>query len=394
MRFLPTILTGAILLAAQALCAAPPHKVYEAWPFDATEAKRRQQETAKALGVPVKKTITLGTNAKGQPVTMDLMLIPAGTFVMGTPEPVAPEKPPRDAWIGWTLFSGGLALGVSLLVLMLFRAIRLRRWPQFPLRGLILAMVGVSVIVLGVSRVRETERRWDAYKEAEALYPQQVEDFEKAKGWGETPAHGVTITRPFYLGKTEVTQAQWRAMMGSAPSRFTGVNLPVETVSWDDCRKFVEKLTAETVPTWRLPTEAEWEYACRAGTSTPFNTGETVSTGQANYDGTFIYGSGRKGVYRKKTIVAGSFTANAWGLQDMHGNVWEWCQDWYAKNYYEKSPSSDPTGPTDGGGRVLRGGCWNNDPVYCRSAFRLRSTIGNWDSLIGFRVVMPAAPGP
>jgi formylglycine-generating enzyme required for sulfatase activity len=395
MRLRSTIpwLISAALLTAQALSAAPA-PVYTEWPFDASEAERRQKETAEALNIPVKKTITVGKDPSGKPVTMDFMLIPAGTFVMGTPEPVPPVEPPDDAWIGWTIFSVGLALGVSLLVLMVSRAIRLRRWPQFPLRGLLMAMVAVSVIVLGVSRGRETEKHWDAFRDTKAQYPRQMKDFENAKGWDETPAHLVTITRPFYLGTTEVTQEQWQAVMGSTPSHFKGPTLPVETMSWDDCRKFVEKMTAGTVPTWRLPTEAEWEYACRAGTATPFNTGETISTDQANYNGNRIYGSGRKGVYRQKTTVVGSFTANAWGLHDMHGNVWESCQDGYGKDYYEKSPSSDPPGPADSGYRVLRGCGWYYGPVYCRSALRRRGSPDVRDSGIGFRVVLSAAPGP
>ena len=117
-----------------------------------------------------------------------------------------------------------------------------------------------------------------------------------------------------------------------------------------------------------LPTEAEWEYACRAGTTTPFHFGETISTDQANYDGNFTYGNGKKGVYREKTTPVGSFPANAWGLYDMHGNVWQWCQDWYGD--YPQKDVVDPQGPEKGEVRVLRGGSWISDPQYCRSAFR------------------------
>ena len=120
---------------------------------------------------------------------------------------------------------------------------------------------------------------------------------------------------------------------------------------------------------YRLPTEAEWEYACRAGTTTPFHFGETISTDQANYNGNFTYGNGKKGVYRKKTTPVGSFPANAWGLYDMHGNVWQWCQDWYGD--YPQKDVVDPQGPEKGEYRVLRGGSWSNDPRYCRSAYRL-----------------------
>ena len=133
-----------------------------------------------------------------------------------------------------------------------------------------------------------------------------------------------------------------------------------------------------------LPTEAEWEYACRAGTTTPFHFGETISTDQANYDGDHIYGNGKKGVYRKKTTPVGSFPANAWGLHDMHGNVWQWCQDWYGD--YPQKDVVDPQGPEKGQRRVLRGGSWDDIPQNCRSAFRGRYGPGHRLIDCGFRL--------
>ena len=140
--------------------------------------------------------------------------------------------------------------------------------------------------------------------------------------------HQVAISKPFYLGVYAVTQAQYRMVMGVNLSKFKGDNLPVESVSWNEAVEFCQKLSANTDRKVRLPTEAEWEYACRAGTTTPFNTGDTISTDQANYDGNHTYGNGSKGVFREKTTPVGSFPPNAWGLYDMHGNVWEWCSDW------------------------------------------------------------------
>src|ERR1017187_5747238 len=143
--------------------------------------------------------------------------------------------------------------------------------------------------------------------------------------------HKVTLSRGFYMGVYTVTQEQWKEVMGNNPSHFKGVkNLPVERVSWDDCQQFIKKLREKDTKAYRLPSESEWEYSCRAGTKTPFHFGETISTDQANYNGDFIYGNGKKGVYRQKTTPVGSFPANAWGFHDMHGNVFQWCEDWYA----------------------------------------------------------------
>lgn len=183
--------------------------------------------------------------------------------------------------------------------------------------------------------------------------------------------HKVTLTRGFCMGLHLVTQEQWQAVMGNNPSKFGGEkNLPVECVSWDDCQEFTKKLRDKDKQLYRLPTEAEWEFCCRAGTTTPFFFGETISTDQVNYHGTFVYGNGTKGKYREKTTPTGSFPANAWGLQDMHGNLWQWCQDWYGD--YPASDVVDPQGPENGEHRVLRGGSWVDFPWNCRSAFRIR----------------------
>jgi formylglycine-generating enzyme required for sulfatase activity/serine/threonine protein kinase len=190
---------------------------------------------------------------------------------------------------------------------------------------------------------------------------------EKDRDTDETE-HTVTLTEPFYLGETEVTQAQWEKLMKSNPSEFQGDDLPVETVSWKDCQEYLKKAGAG----YRLPTEAEWEYACRAKTTTPFSFGETISTSQANVNGVYTYGNGSKGVYRGKTTPAGSLGKNAWGFYDMHGNVNEWCEDWYSEGYYENSPAEDPKGPSSGETRVLRGGGWDYFPRNCRSALRGR----------------------
>jgi RNA polymerase sigma factor (sigma-70 family) len=203
-------------------------------------------------------------------------------------------------------------------------------------------------------------------------------DGEEGKRDDETQ-HKVTLTKGFYMGVHLVTQEQWHEVMGKNPSIFKGEkNLPVENVSWEQCQSFVKKLREKDKKPYRLPTEAEWEYSCRAGTTTPFHFGATISTDQANYDGTFAYGNGKKGEYREKTTPVDAFPANAWGLHDMHGNLWQWCQDWY--DAYPKKDVVDPQGPEKKDAvdpwtpsrpmHVGRGGCWQSHPVDCRSARR------------------------
>ena len=207
---------------------------------------------------------------------------------------------------------------------------------------------------------------------------------EKLRRDDETQ-HKVTLTKGFYMGVYTVTQEQWQAVMGKNPSKFKGEkNLPVETVSWDDCQEFVKKLRGKDKKLYRLPTEAEWEYACRAGTKTPFYFGDTISTDQANYNGNFTYGNGKKGVNREKTTPVGSFPANAWGLHDMHGSVFQWCQDVYGE--YPQKDVVDPTGAEKGQWRMLRGGSWGVVPVACRSAWRFWSVPGYRDDGFGCRL--------
>lgn len=197
--------------------------------------------------------------------------------------------------------------------------------------------------------------------------------------------HRVTLTKAFYMGTTEVTQGQWKALMGENPSFFTGDALPVETVTWEQAADFCRKLSEKEGAQYRLATEAEWEYACRAGTTTPFHTGETISPDQANYDGNHTYAGGKKGVFRESTVEAGSLPPNPWGLHEMHGNVWEWCADWYGE--YPKAQTRDPTAPASGDRRVFRGGCWINFPAVCRSANRAKVAPVSWNFHLGFRVV-------
>ncbi len=196
----------------------------------------------------------------------------------------------------------------------------------------------------------------------------------------------VRIAVGFYMAATEVTQAQWLAVMDDNPSAWQGNDLPVEGISWDDALTFCRRLGDREGQPYRLPTEAEWEYACRAGTTTPFFFGETIASDEANYDGEKIYGSGSKGTFLGKTAAVASYAPNAWGLYDMHGNVWEWCPDGY--EYYTPSPVRPPADQALIEGRVLRGGSWRHQPRFCRSANRVRDLEGRPLSTIGLRVVV------
>jgi formylglycine-generating enzyme required for sulfatase activity len=213
----------------------------------------------------------------------------------------------------------------------------------------------------------------------------------------EGPQHEVTVS-PFFMGRYPITQAQWQAVaalpqvkreLDPEPSHFKGPNRPVEQVSWYDAVEFCDRIAQHTQRPYRLPTEAEWEYACRAGTTTPFYFGKTLTTELANYDGNYTYNDGSKGEYRKETTPVDHFgIANAFGLSDMHGNVWEWCQDPWHKNY-EGAPADGSAWLTndDEADRILCGGSWDCIPGYCRSAYRGRSDPDSQDDGVGFRVV-------
>jgi eukaryotic-like serine/threonine-protein kinase len=200
----------------------------------------------------------------------------------------------------------------------------------------------------------------------------------------ESPRHRVTLSA-FKLGKFEVTQAQWQAVMNNNPSHFKNCdNCPVENVNWNDAQEFIVKLNQITGKRFRLPTEAEWEYAARGGTNTRFYTGNCLSTQQANYHGNYPASGCSTGNYREKTLPVGSFSSNGFGLYDMHGNVWEWCSDWYGA--YRRGSQTNPRGSSTGAYRVFRGGSWYYDAQYCRVSNRLRRRPADRFDYLGFRL--------
>jgi uncharacterized protein (TIGR02996 family) len=224
---------------------------------------------------------------------------------------------------------------------------------------------------------------------------------EKDRSPEEGPRHEVEITRPFYLGVYPVTQRQYEQVMGTNPSHFRVVpgqdtsRFPVENVSWKKAVAFCKKLSdlpeeKRCGRVYRLPTEAEWEYSCRGGarSSSPFHYGASLSSTQANFDGRYPYRGGAEGPYLGRTTPVGSYKPNAWGLFDMHGNVWEWCSDWFDADYYKQSPRRDPPGPSEGSYRVIRGGYWAVSGRDCRSAVRCRGEPAIRGFNLGFRVAL------
>lgn len=231
---------------------------------------------------------------------------------------------------------------------------------------------------------------------------------EEGRYTDEDPRHLVTLTRPYYLGMYQITQAEFTEVMGQNPSHFSSSgpgrqqvrhldtqSFPVESVSWEDATEFCLRLSARKDEKaagrlYRLPTEAEWEYACRAGVSTlaPFHVGFSLSSLQANFDGGSPYGDAPLGPNLQRTCSVGSYPPNAFGLYDMHGNVWEWCSDWFDPDYYSQSPECDPQGPDVRDNRILRGGSFFYIASSCRTAIRFGRRPDARTNLDGFRVAM------
>ena len=217
----------------------------------------------------------------------------------------------------------------------------------------------------------------------------QMGSDENSGDGDESPIHPVTLTQPYYLGRYEVTQAQWEKIMGNNPSKFRGDKLPVESVSWNDCQQFLAKLQQKVGRKFALPTEAQWEFACRSGTTTPWSFGP-----QADSAVDFAWIGENSGA---SPHPVGQKKPNAWGLYDMHGNVWEWCADWYNKHAYSNNADKDPSGPASGENRISRGGAWGDNPDGVRSAVRNCNGPDGANQGLGLRCVLlieSVAPPP
>jgi formylglycine-generating enzyme required for sulfatase activity len=359
-------------LALAALAASAAEPTYPLWDGHETIA-----EYAKRTGLEPTKTLDLGDGVK-----LELVLIPAGKFVMGTEEP----KPVDEEGFKSKILTGQVVLGIgggALLVLLgvvLVRAIRKRRRPQFSLAWFLAMTVAAGIGLLGGIHWWYTAR---AFAQAQSEYQADSTRF-KSSFDSDKPGHWVTLNTPYYMGKFEVTQTQYQQIMATNPSTFKGLELPVEEVSWDDALDFCKKTSEKTGWVVRLPTEAEWEYACRAGTKTTYCTGDS----ETDLDRAAWYYENS----RSTTHPVGKKTPNEWGLYDMHGNVWECCADWYET--YKAEAVVDPRGPKQGVGRVVRGGSMDYEPGHCRSAYRGGKNPIDDVPCVGFRVVasIPKAP--
>jgi formylglycine-generating enzyme required for sulfatase activity len=297
---------------------------------------------------------------------------------MGTPEP---EPVDEDGFhkkivLGQAFLMASAILLLVMLAFVVIKAVRKRQRPKYSLLWLLAMTVAAGGCVLSGLHWRESAKEFEA---AKIEYAAAKARFEAA-GNDEKPAHSVTLTMPFYMGKFAVTQEQYQQVTGQNPSEFKGVGKPVESVSWLDSQEFCKKCSEQTNRTVRLSTEAEWEYSCRAGTTTTYHSGdaETDLARVAWYAANSM----------RKTHPVGLKKANAFGLYDMHGNVWQWCEDWYGEDYYVKFEAENPQGPAQGTFRVLRGGSWYGLPMRCRSAFRLWLNTDYRNYFVGFRVVV------
>lgn len=328
------------------------------------------------IGLPPTKTLNLGGGEK-----IELVLVPAGEFMMGTARPVEVDRAAyqKQIMLGWLMSLVGSGAIIAILIAVIMRAMIRRQRPNFSLFLLINLTLFAGVGLIGALH---WQRATHMLEREEAEYPGAVLRYDSSNQ-EEHPAHKVTITAPFYMGKFDVTQEQFEQVIGSNPSHFTGQNLPVDSVSWNDAQNFCRKLNDKGYPV-RLPTEAEWEFACRAGTTNAYYSGDKA------WDLDRI--GWHSGNSTRSTHPVGGKTPNAFGLYDMLGNVRQWCDDTVSQ--YPDHAVIDPRNSAERGDRALRGGSWFALPVYCRAAYRSWcNPIGRYP-VVGMRIVMIATAEP
>jgi formylglycine-generating enzyme required for sulfatase activity len=367
----PLALTLLLACFAQTAEAAEPSPT-PAWPL--WDGQESVEQYAKRAGLETTRTLDLGNGVK-----LEMVLIPAGKFVMGTPEP---EPVDEDGfitriWVGIFIFAGCGAVLLAMLGTIILRANREGHWPQFSLARLVVMTVVAGASVLGFLHFAKST---EALTEARSTY--EVASARCRIACGGIPAREVTLTKPYYLGRFEVTQEQYMEVVGANPSQFKGRDLPVEMVSWEDAQEFCKKASEKAGWAVRFPTDAEWENACRAGTRTNYCNGDALS--DLDQVGWHCHNSG------EVTHPVGRKTPNPWGLYDMHGNVWEWCQEQYGAFH------PDLRDPEWRDRRVVRGGsCCCTLSTFCRSSARGGYGPGWRLKDVGFRVaadVPPKAP--
>jgi len=336
------------------------------------------EQYAKKVILPPTKTLDLGNGVK-----LELVLIPAGKFIMGTPEPVPVDEDgfQRKILTGQALLAASGGILAVLLAFVVIKAIRKRQRPKYSLLWLLAmtAMAGVAVLsgVRWRNSVQAMERELAEFQVVKAR-------FDGANS-NEKPAHSVTLTKAFYFGKFVVTQEQWQQLTGENRG-FQRNAKPADWISWEDAKQFCKVVSEKANVLARLPTEAEWEYACRAGTRTLYYSGDKED--ELARVAWFITNS------RHRLQSVGQLEPNGFGLYDMHGNIFQWCQDLYGEDYYDKSEAQNPQGPTTGDAHVVRGSAWYTPSVFCRSTIRSGASDARSNN-VGLRVVVePAFKAP
>ena len=331
-----------------------------------------RSEPVSAYAARTRLSPTLKLDA-GSGISIDAMLIPAGRFQMGA----LPPPRPREATLELCVFAIGGVVTLLIIGLAFVRVATGRKRLRFSLSGLLLLTFLISVTLGASVQLWKSNREWKAYGDA-------VFEYENAPAY-EKPPHDITISKPFYMGKTEVTQAQYRQIMGMGANRFAfnGEDLPADSMTWEHACEFCRRLSQLTGRRVRLPTEAEWEFACRAGSESACYLGDRFGERVR---------AAWCGKHNPQSVAM--LEPNDFGLHDTLGNVWEWCHDWYGDSYYSTSPAIDPQGADNGDYHAIRGGSWLNSHFDASSFSRWDSAFGATSRDVGFRIAIDAEPAP